>query len=248
MKVSIITATYNSEKTIKETLSSLENQTYQNIEYIIIDGSSTDNTLNVIKQNCTRVCKVISEKDNGIYDALNKGINAATGNIIGFLHSDDLFASPQTIKNIVNTFTVNKTDAVYGDLQYVSATDINKIIRIWKSGEYNKNKLKYGWMPPHPTFYMRRELYKKLGGFDLNYRIAGDYDSILRYLYVNNISMSYCHEVLVKMRIGGVSNRNIKTIITKSLEDIRAMKSAELFVPTSLLIKNFSKIPQFFKR
>lgn len=248
MKVSIITATFNSSSTIKQTLASLEHQTYQNIEYIIVDGLSTDDTLDIIKNNCSRVSNIISEKDKGIYDALNKGIAAATGDIVGFLHSDDLFASNTAVERIVNTFRQTTVDAVYGDLQYVASSNIDQIIRLWKSGDYQYAKLKRGWMPPHPTFYMRRDLYQKLGGFDLSFKIAGDYDAILRYLYVNNISLGYCSEVLIKMRVGGISNRNISSIITKSKEDIRAMKNAGIFVPTSLFLKNFSKIHQFFKR
>lgn len=248
MRVSIITATYNSAHTIKETLVSIEKQTYKNIEYIIIDGLSTDNTLSIIKKHSSKVSKIISEKDNGLYDALNKGISIATGDIIGFLHSDDLFATNKSIENIVQTFNKNKVDAVYGDLQYVCSNNISKIIRTWTSGECNKRKLKLGWMPPHPTFYMRRKWYQQLGGFDLTYKIAGDYDSILRYLYINNISTAYCPQILIKMRVGGMSNKNITSLITKSLEDIRAMSNAGLFVPISLLFKNFCKIPQFFKR
>lgn len=248
MKVSIITATYNSAKTIHDTLASLEQQTYQNIEYIIIDGNSSDDTLDVIKAKSSRVSVMISEPDNGIYDALNKGIAAATGDIIGFLHSDDLFAYSTAVQDIVDKFQTDNVDAVYGDLEYVAQDSIDTVIRFWKSGHYTKNKMQYGWMPPHPTFYMKRSLYEKFGGFDLSYKIAADYDSLLRYLWVNNVSMSYLERVVIKMRVGGASNRSLSNIILKTKEDIRALSRNSVAWPIAILGKNFSKIPQFFKK
>lgn len=248
MKVSIITVTYNSAKTIVDTLKSLECQTYHDIEYIIVDGASEDNTLDIIKSTCSRVACIISEPDDGIYDALNKGIQAATGDVIGFLHSDDLFAYPDAVKDIVDTFVKNNTDAIYADLHYVSKHDINSIIRFWRSGEYHHNKLKNGWMPPHPTFYMKRICYQQFGVFDLTFKIAADYDSILRYLWKNEISLSYLPKVTVKMRVGGASNRDLKNIILKTKEDIRALKNNQVPWMKALIMKNISKIPQFFKR
>jgi glycosyltransferase len=245
MKVSIITATYNSEQTIADTLESLNAQSYKDIEYIIVDGASKDTTLNVINQQCPRVKKVISEPDKGIYDALNKGIIAATGDIVGFLHSDDLFAYSDAVMDIVSQLKKSNSDALYGDLEYVSKDNTNKVIRLWKSGEYNKNKLNRGWMPPHPTFYMKRELYHKFGLFDLSFKIAADYDSLLRYLSTNNVTITYLPKVLIKMRVGGASNRSLKNIIQKTKEDIRALKSNNLSWPRALLIKNISKLPQF---
>lgn len=248
MKVSVITATYNSSQTIVDTVRSLEGQTYSDIEYIIVDGASKDNTLQVIEQNCSRVSKIISEPDRGIYDALNKGIQAATGDIIGFLHSDDLLAYPQAIADLVNTMQASQSQAVYADLEYVSKDDISKTVRLWTSGEYQKQNLLNGWMPPHPTFYMRRECYQALGMFDLSFRISADYDSLLRYLWLNSVTMSYLPKVLIKMRVGGASNRSLSNIYKKSCEDIRALKNSQVFWPKALLIKNVSKIPQFFRR
>ena len=245
MKVSIITATYNSSKTIADTLQSLNTQSYENIEYIIIDGKSKDNTLDVIKQQCSRVSKIISESDEGIYDALNKGIEASTGDIVGFLHSDDLFAYSDAVKDIVAQMNESVSDAVYGDLQYVSKDNTNKVVRLWKSGSYSRSKLKNGWMPPHPTFYMRRELYNKFGLFDLNFKIAADYDSLLRYLWSNNIKITYLPKVVIKMRVGGESNRSFKNIIQKTREDVIALKNNNIFWPIALFIKNISKIKQF---
>ncbi|WP_315905492.1 glycosyltransferase family 2 protein [Vibrio fluvialis] len=248
MKVSIITATYNSSETIIDTLKSLEQQSYPDIEYIIVDGASKDNTLDVVRQNCTRVSKIISEPDKGIYDALNKGIQAATGDIIGFLHSDDLLAYPDAVADMVATLEKNQSQAAYADLAYVSKDDTDKMVRLWTSGDYQQNKMLNGWMPPHPTFYMRRELYLSLGLFDLGFKIAADYDSLLRYLWSNKVSMSYLPKVLIKMRVGGASNRSLSNIYKKTCEDIQALKNNKVFWPKALFIKNFSKVPQFFKR
>lgn len=247
MKVSVITATYNSSETIIDTLKSLEQQSYPDIEYIIVDGASKDNTLEVVRENCSRVSKIISEPDKGIYDALNKGIQAATGEVIGFLHSDDLFAYPDAVADMVATLEKNQSQAVYADLAYVSKDDTEKMIRLWTSGTYQRNKMLIGWMPPHPTFYMRRELYLSLGLFDLGFKIAADYDSLLRYLWSNQVSMSYLPKVLIKMRVGGASNRSLSNIYKKTCEDILALKKNNVFWPKALVIKNVSKVPQFFR-
>ncbi|MFL0913524.1 glycosyltransferase family 2 protein [Vibrio parahaemolyticus] len=248
MKVSVITATYNSSQTVIDTLESLNQQTYEDIEYIIIDGASSDSTLKVVQDNCSRIAKIISEPDKGIYDALNKGIKAATGDIIGFLHSDDLFAYPDAIRDLVKTLEVEGTDSVYADLEYVSKEDTSKVVRKWKSGSCSKAKLLSGWMPPHPTFFMKREHYQKLGLFNLKFNIAADYDSILRYLWSNEVSTCYLPKVVTKMRVGGASNRSLKNIVEKTKEDIEALKANGIFWPRAILMKNVSKIPQFFAR
>lgn len=248
MKVSIITATYNSAATIADTLQSLDVQTYQNIEYIIIDGASKDNTMQFIKQHCSRVTTMVCEPDKGIYDALNKGIKAATGDIVGFLHSDDLFAYPNAVQDIVELFEKEQCEAVYGDLEYVSKDDVSNVVRLWKSGEYKQPMLTSGWMPPHPTFYMKRDLYEKYGVFNLDFKIAADYDSLLRYLWSNNVKMAYLPKVIMKMRVGGASNRSLQNIIQKTKEDIKALKDNGVAWPKAVIIKNLSKIPQFFKK
>ncbi|WP_122094950.1 glycosyltransferase family 2 protein [Rahnella sp. Larv3_ips] len=247
MKVTIITATFNSSKTIQDTILSLESQTYNNIEYIIVDGDSKDNTLEIINEYSTRVSTVICEPDKGIYDALNKGISAATGDVIGFLHSDDILAYPDAITDIVSKFSEGNFDAVYADLEYVSQDNTNHVVRKWKSGDYNVNKLKYGWMPPHPSFYMKRSRYIEWGVFNLNYKISADYDSLLRYLWVHKAKAVYLPRVLTKMRVGGISNRSLKNIIQKSREDVNVIKMNGLFWPIALLFKNLSKLPQFIK-
>ncbi|HCW0695693.1 TPA: glycosyltransferase, partial [Escherichia coli] len=231
MRISIITATYNSESTLRDTLISLERQSYPDIEYIIVDGASKDATIELINQNCTKVSKIICEADKGIYDALNKGINAATGDIIGFLHSDDLLAYDDVIADIAETFAKTHCDAVYGDLEYVSQNDTTKRVRLWKSGAYNRTKMQLGWMPPHPSFYMKRSCYQKFGDFSLDYRISADYDSLLRYILKKRINISYLPKVLVKMRVGGISNRSLSSMINKSMEDIRIMKTNGIIWP-----------------
>ena len=246
MQISIISTTYNSEKTIEHTILSVINQTYANIEYIIIDGQSTDGTLNIIKKYQNKITKLVSEPDKGIYDALNKGIEQANGNIIGFLHADDFYAHNKVIENIVNVFKIKKTDSVYGNLEYVSALKTDKIIRNWQAGKFCINELKRGWMPPHPTFYVKKEIYNKYGNFKLNYKIAADYDLMLRFLGKHQITTAYLDEVLVKMRMGGASNRSLINIIKKSREDYFALKENNIGGFKSLFLKNFRKISQFF--
>ncbi|MBC6907537.1 glycosyltransferase [Saccharophagus sp. K07] len=248
MKLSIITATWNSSKTVAATMESLARQTFQNYESIIVDGLSSDDTLDVVRRSGVRIGKIISERDKGIYDALNKGIAAAQGEYVGFLHSDDILASPSSLEKLVDCIDRKKPDAVYADLQYVDKENTNKVIRYWKSGSYSRSRLKNGWMPPHPTFYMRRNLYSELGGFNLNYKISADYDSLMRYLWVNNVRLEYLPEVLIKMRIGGASNRSLSNIIRKSKEDFAVMKEYSMPVFRAILGKNLSKLPQFFIR
>lgn len=247
MKVSIITATYNSAENIATAMKSIATQSYLNIEWVVIDGGSSDKTLQVIKDNYSRDLKIISEKDQGIYDALNKGIKLASGDIIGFVHSDDFLASPEIISKMVQTFEDRNVDGVYGDLEYVSKTDITKRIRFWKSEQFFSKLLRKGWMPAHPTLFLRSEVYQKHGHFNLKYRIAADYDFILRVFSDSSISFKYMPEVLMKMRVGGASNRSLKNIKLKSMEDLRALKTNKITNPYSVLLqKNLSKISQFF--
>ena len=248
MKVSIITATYNSQNTILEAIQSVASQSYNNIEHIIIDGKSTDNTLSIIKGNSDKISKIISESDEGIYDALNKGIKNASGDIIAFLHADDIYADNTIIENAVKLFSEKETDSIYGDLQYVSKEDTNKIVRYWKSGEFTISKLKKGWMPPHPTFFVKKEVYNKFGMFDTSFRISADYDIILRFLGNHKISTAYFPEIMIKMRVGGESNKSLKNIIKKMKEDVKALKKNKVGNWHTVLLKNIIKIPQLFKK
>ena len=245
MKVSIITATYNSAATIADTVRSLENQTHKDIEYIIVDGASKDNTLDIIRENCSRVAIIVSEPDKGIYDALNKGITLSTGDIVGFLHSDDMLAYPDAIKDLVVTISEKNSDCVYADLDYVSKSNTNHTIRHWHSGTFNVNKLANGWMPPHPTFYMKRSLYKLWGGFDLSFKICSDYDSIIRYLKKDKIQVEYLPVVVMKMRVGGASNNSLCNTLNKLKEEIFILRKNNIFWPTAIVLKRVSKVTQF---
>ncbi len=224
MKVSIITSCFNSEKTIEDTIQSVVSQTYPNIEYIIIDGKSTDKTLEKVNNYRDKITKVVSEEDKGIYDALNKGINIATGDIIGFLHSDDIFAHSNVIENIVEMFQKTETSAVYADLHYVSRENTKKIIRNWKSGDYKYGMFLNGWMPPHPTVYIKKDIYNQFGIFNLDFKTAADYELMLRFFHKHKVKLTYLNEVTIKMRVGGESNATIKNRINANKEDRKAWK------------------------
>jgi glycosyltransferase involved in cell wall biosynthesis len=246
MKISIITATYNSEKNIISALKSVSTQTYNNVEFVIIDGASKDNTVSKIKKSYTGNLKLISEKDKGIYDALNKGIAEASGDVIGFVHSDDFLASKESLSKIAGIFQEEKVDGVYGDLQYVNKEDTSKVIRYWKSEAFKPELLKKGWMPAHPTLFLKKEVYKKHGLFNLNYNIAADYDLMLRIFSDPTLKFKYLPEVITKMRIGGASNRSLKNIKLKSQEDLKALRANGIQNPLGVLAyKNLSKLTQF---
>ncbi len=246
MKVSIITATYNSEAAIETALRSVSAQDYQNLELVVIDGKSKDNTVAVVKEKYNRPSVIISESDKGIYDALNKGILTATGDIIGFVHSDDFLASPEVISGIVEAFSKYEVDGVYGDLQYVHKEDTSKVIRYWKSEVFEPPLLKGGWMPAHPTLFLRKEVYEKHGLFNLDYKIAADYDLMLRIFQDPVLKFKYLPRVITRMRVGGASNRSLKNIKLKSFEDLKALRSNGIKNPLKVLVyKNFSKLGQF---
>lgn len=246
MKVSIITCCYNSAATVEHAIQSVLSQDYPNIEYIIVDGLSKDNTLEVVSKYKDRIGNIISEKDDGIYDAINKGVRNATGDIVGLLHSDDFFSDNQVISRIVAAFN-NQIDAVYGDLQYVAKDNPDKVIRNWISGQYRPNLFKTGWMPPHPTFYVRKGKYDELGLYNTELRISADYELMLRFIQKNGITVAYIPEVLVKMRVGGESNMSLKNRLKANMEDKRAWKLNNLrpgLLTTTL--KPLMKIKQYF--
>ncbi len=248
MKISIITATYNSASTVRDTLASIAKQTYRPIEHIIVDGLSSDETLQIVRE-FPHVDLTIAEKDSGIYDAMNKGILHSTGEIVGILNSDDVYTSDTVIERVMKLFEDNTVDAVYGDLQYVDKNNLNRIVRTWKAGQFERNKFFYGWMPPHPSFFVRKEAYQKWGMFNLQLRSAADYEIMLRFLFRYNARVKYLPGVLVKMRVGGVSNNTLRNRIKANREDRLAWKlnnlSPKFF---TLILKPLRKINQFLIR
>jgi glycosyltransferase involved in cell wall biosynthesis len=221
MTVSIITATYNSSATLKDTLQSVEQQSYPDIQHVIIDGESNDNTLELVKE-FDHIDAVLSEPDNGIYDAMNKGINLVKGDIIGILNSDDFYPDNFVIADVVKHFEQTGCEALYADLIYVDPKKKNKIVRKWRSGDFDRDNFLTGWMPPHPTFFVKKEVYQRLGGFDTRLKSAADYELLLRFLYINKVPTSYLPRVLVHMRSGGMSNRSFRNRLKAHLEDYRA--------------------------
>jgi len=248
MKISIITVAYNSEATIRDTIKSVLSQTYENVEYIIVDGGSTDSTLSLIEEYKDRIAKVVSEPDKGIYDAMNKGISMATGDVIGILNSDDFYSNQEVLKKVLESFDV-ETDAVYADLVYVDQKNISKITRKWISGYYSKGAFKKGWMPPHPTFFVKAEIYKKYGTYSLELRSAADYEFMLRVIHKHQIKLNYLEEIIVKMRTGGESNASFSNRMKANKEDRLAWKMNDLSPGKFTFIrKPLSKIAQFIRK
>lgn len=248
MKVSVVTAVFNRSGTIADAIASVQSQTHQNVEHVVQDGGSTDGTLEIVARMANESTRLVSAHDKGIYDAINRGIERATGDIIGLMHSDDQFAHDRVLEKVAARFDDPAIDGVFGDLDYVSASDPDRIVRHWRSGEFQHAKLKRGWMPPHPTLYLRREVFKRCGLYDTSFRIAADYDAMLRYLVHGKIAVAYIPEVLVKMRVGGESNRSLERILHKSREDYRAMRRNNVGGLGTLAAKNIRKLGQFFLR
>lgn len=248
IKISIVTAVYNSCETVAAALDSALAQSDVNIELVVIDGGSTDGTLEVLRSYADRLDVLVSEPDCGIYDALNKGIRRVSGDVVGFLHSDDLFADAGVLSRIAAAFAEPAVEVVYGDLHYVRKDNPEQVVRYWRAGEFAGRRLGWGWMPPHPTLYVRRSVYEQIGLFDTSFRIAADYDFILRMLGRGGVGVHYIPEVLVKMRVGGASNRSLRNIVRKSREDLRALRRNGVGGLGALAWKNLSKLPQFFGR
>ncbi len=248
MKISVITVSYNSEKTIEDTIKCVLSQTHPDVEYIIVDGASTDGTTHIIERHKSDISKVIIEPDYGIYDAMNKGIRAATGDVIGFLNADDVYVGNKVLEKISQAFEENQTDSVYGDLCYVSEENTNEVIRFWRAGKCTSHSFLNGWMPPHPTFYVKREVLQKFGVFDPTFRFAGDYELVLRLLYKHHISTHYIPFCLVKMRIGGAGNRWLENRLIANLEDRLAWKKNKLKPRAyTTVLKPLRKVLQFVK-
>ncbi|NAS11517.1 glycosyltransferase family 2 protein [Poritiphilus flavus] len=245
MKVSVITVCYNSEKTVESTIRSVENQTYSDIEYIVVDGKSKDGTLAIVKKYPHVVTKWVSEPDNGLYDAMNKGIEMATGDVVALINSDDLFSDDYALEKVMNVFRKNpELDSVYADLYYVAQDDIDNIVRRWKTGK--RKSFRSGWHPAHPTFYLKREVYEKYGLFNLDFKLAADFEIMLRFLEKYAISTHYLEEYLVKMRLGGATNNSIKNIIDGNMECLKAYKINDLKV-NRVLYPFFRTVPKLLQ-
>ncbi len=243
MKISIVTASRNNCTTIADCLRSIYNQSHPDIEHIVVDGRSTDGTVDVLR-DCDNGSIVVSEEPKGVYHALNRGIDLCTGEVVGFLHADDFYPHGEVIADVARTIERMNVDSVYGDLIYVSRDNREQMVRLWRSGHYSSRSLYRGWMPPHPTFFAGRTIYKKHGGFDTSFTIAADYDMLLRLLFKAGITTAYIPEVLVKMRTGGISNRNLRNILLKMAEDARALRKNRVGGAHTVLWKNLRKIPQ----
>ncbi len=249
MKISIITVCYNSAKTIGATLRSVREQTCPDIEHIIIDGGSKDKTLDVLATQGQHVARIISKPDHGIYDAMNKGLAVATGEVVGFLNSDDVLAHANVMSAIARAMADPAIDACYGDLVYVAQDDIGKVVRYWRSQTYRPGLFEHGWVPAHPTFYARRTLYQKYGGFDLEFRLAADFDILLRFIEACGISTAYIPEVLVKMRLGGATNVSFGNVFRQNMEIARAFRKYGLRVGLKpFAFKLMSRLSQFIRK
>ena len=226
----------------------MASQSWPNVEHIVIDGGSSDGTMAVVDRYRSGLAKVISEPDTGIYDAMNKGLQLATGDLVGFLNADDVFANENVVADIASAALEHGADIVYGDLTYVASRPPHRVVRQWRSGQFKRSQLALGWMPPHPTFYFRRTLLHKLGGFDTKFRIAADYDFMLRYLRADGVKVNYLPQILVKMRTGGASNRSLRAIMNKSCEDLTVLRKNRVGGVTVLLCKNLRKLPQLISQ
>ena len=250
MKISIITVTYNSEETLRDTLQSVLTQSYPNVEYIIVDGASKDGTVDIIKEYEPQFngrMRWISEKDKGLYDAMNKGFRMATGDVIGIINSDDLLAEPDAAEKVMRCFDENPdADAVYANLYYVAQNDTSKIVRHWISGK--QRSFRYGWHPAHPTFYVKREIYQKYGLFDLEFKFAADFELMLRLIEKHCIKLFYLPEPLVRMRLGGTTSKNFTNIRKGNIECIKAFKKNGIKVSCLYpLFRLLPKLRQYFQ-
>jgi len=245
LTISLITVVYNAQKTIANCIESVLRQKFNNIQYIVIDGGSTDDTLKIIHSYNKNIQIIVSEPDNGIYDAMNKGIQLATGEIIGTLNADDYLADEFVLADVAGAFAKNSANVLYGDLDFIDPS--GKTVRKWRSGWYKKDMFNWGWMPPHPTFYCKRELFELLGSYKLDYGSAADYELMLRFIHVNKAEVFYINRVLVKMFIGGVSNKSIGNRVKALSFDLKAMRNNGIRFPfISLMFKPLRKLMQFF--
>lgn len=241
MKVSVITVCLNGAKTIEGTFKSIGAQSYKDVEHIVIDGASTDGTVEIISRFQNKIAKFVSESDEGIYDAMNKGLRLASGDIIGLLNADDIYADETVLERVIGKIQRNKLDAVYGDVEYFSQFDVDRAVRRFNSANFSPDAIADGWMPAHPTLFLRREVYEKFGEFRSDYRIAGDFEFISRIFRDGSLRYAYLPEVLVNMRLGGVSTRGLQSLLLHNREVLRACRENK--IPTSML-RILSKYPR----
>ncbi len=247
MKISIVTVTYNSAATLADTLKSVQQQDYPDVEHILVDGASKDETVNIIR-SFPHVKKWVSEKDSGLYDAINKGIGMAGGDVVGILNSDDFFPHKGIVSTIARAFKENKVDAVFGDIAFVRPENLDKVVRLYSSGKFTPRRFAYGYMPAHPSFYVRKRCYDELGLYKFDYTIAADYELLMRFIYKHGIPYHYIHEILVYMRTGGVSNKNFLSRYTLNKEIIRACKENDVNTNMAILsLKYFNKVFEYIK-
>jgi glycosyltransferase involved in cell wall biosynthesis len=247
MKISVITVAYNSAATLIDTVESVLSQTHADVEYLIIDGGSTDATLERLEPYRDRIATIVSEPDEGMYDAMNKGIARATGDVVGILNSDDFYADDQVLAQVAALFAESGADCLYGDLYYVEGNDVSKVVRNWHSREYSSGAFKRGWHPPHPSFFVRRELYQKFGGFNTALRIAADFELMLRFLQKEQSTVAYLPQVLVKMRTGGASNRSVSNIAKANWECYQSWRmngTGRCAAAYAVVRKPFNKLKQ----
>lgn len=250
MKVSIITVCFNSAATIRDTIESVLEQNYSDIEYLIIDGGSTDGTLSIISEYGSRIAKVISEPDFGIYDAMNKGIHLASGEIIGILNSDDIYIDKHSVTQLVSPILEGKSDSTFADLIVVSTNDLNKVVRYYDSSYFSPEKFRFGWMPAHPTFFVKKSCYEIVGDYSLDYKIAADYEMLIRLLLIAKVTYTYISKPLIKMRLGGASSANLIRVWTLNCEIVHACKRNGIWTTLPLLLLKFPKklAGRFFRR
>ncbi len=248
MQISIITVTFNSEKTISDCITSVNNQRYLDIEHIIIDGASNDNTIEIIKSTSARNPKIISEPDKGIYDAMNKGLKEASGDIVGLLNSDDFYSNTNSLSDVMEIFAHYNIDCVFGNINYVSQKAPDKIIRRWESGTFKSGSFKKGWHPAHPSFFVKREVYEKLGYFNLDFKLAADFELMLRFLEKEKISNYYINKALINMRMGGATSGSFINILKQNVECYKAFKRNKIkvsfFYPFFRIVP---KLKQYFR-
>lgn len=247
MKVSIITVVLNNAEVIEQALHSVFIQTYKDIEYIVVDGQSTDGTMAILQRHQHRLAQLVSEPDRGLYDAMNKGLKLATGDVIGILNADDIYADGHVIEDVVKNLERSHADTLYADLQYIDRDNPARVVRQWRSGGYRRAQFRRGWMPPHPTFFVKRQVYERFGYFNTELKSAADYELMLRLLYRHNVSTCYLPRVTVKMRTGGTSNATLANRLRANAEDRKAWRLNGLSMPFYMpILKPLRKIGQFF--